>query len=98
MSKSFRVAVVGATGLVGETLLEILAERHFPITKLYPFASERSQGESILFGKKPLLVENLAQFDFSTVDLAFFMASNAAALEYAPRAAEAGCIVIACLM
>ncbi len=94
MSKSFRVAVVGATGLVGETLLEILAERHFPIAKLYPLASERSQGESILFGKKPLLVENLAQFDFSTVDLAFFMASNAVALEYAPRAAEAGCIVI----
>ncbi len=94
MSSHPNIAVVGATGLVGETLLEILAERHFPIDKLYPLASERSQGESILFGKKPLLVENVAQFDFSTVDLAFFMASNAVALEYAPRAAEAGCIVI----
>ncbi|MCD6046345.1 MAG: aspartate-semialdehyde dehydrogenase, partial [Gammaproteobacteria bacterium] len=78
----------------GETLLEILAERHFPIAELYPLASERSQGESIIFGRKPLLVENVAQFDFNTVDLAFFMASNAVALEYAPRAAEAGCIVI----
>ncbi len=94
MSKSFRVAVVGATGLVGQTLLEILIERHFPVVKLYPLASERSEGESVLFGKKPLLVENVAQFNFSNVDLAFFMASNAVALEYVPRAAEAGCIVI----
>ncbi|MBY0378044.1 MAG: aspartate-semialdehyde dehydrogenase, partial [Gammaproteobacteria bacterium] len=94
MSKSFNVAIIGATGLVGETLIEILAERRFPVAKLYPLASERSEGETIVFGKKPILVQNVAQFDFSQVDLAFFMASNAVALEYAPRAAEAGCIVI----
>lgn len=94
MSKSMRVAIVGATGLVGETLIEILQERSFPVAKLYPLASERSQGDSIMFGKRPVLVENVTQFDFSQVDLAFFMASNAVALEYAPRAAEAGCIVI----
>lgn len=94
MSKLFNVAIVGATGLVGETLIEILAERGFPVAKLYPLASERSEGETILFANKPILVQNVAQFDFSQVDLAFFMASNAVALEYAPRAAEAGCIVI----
>lgn len=94
MSKLFNIAVVGATGLVGETLIEILAERRFPVATLYPLASERSEGATILFGNKPILVQNLAQFDFSQVDLAFFMATNDVALEYAPRAAEAGCIVI----
>jgi aspartate-semialdehyde dehydrogenase len=94
LSSGLRIAVVGATGLVGEALLEILAERQFPVAKLYALASERSQGETVLFGKKLILVENVAEFDFSQVDLAFFMASNAVALEHAPRATENGCIVI----
>ncbi len=94
MSNELNVAVVGATGLVGETLIEILMERKFPVKKLYPLASERSQGETVFFRNKPVLVENLEHFDFSQVDLAFFMANNTVALQYAPKAAQAGCLVI----
>ena len=66
MSK-YNVAVVGATGAVGEVLLEILAERNFPIKELYPLASERSAGKTVMYKNKPVLVGNLAEFDFSKV-------------------------------
>ena len=88
------MAVVGATGAVGETMLEILAERQFPIDKLYPVASERSAGDTLLFAKKAHLIEDLAEFDFSKVDIALFSAGGSISKEYAPKAAEKGCIVI----
>ncbi len=94
MSKKYKVAVVGATGAVGETMLEILAERQFPIEKLYPVASKRSAGDTLLFAKKAHLIEDLAEFDFSQVDIALFSAGGSISKEYAPKAAAKGCIVI----
>ena len=65
MAKKYNVAVVGATGAVGEVMLEILAERQFPVDNFYPVASERSAGDTLLYTKKPHMIENLAEFDFS---------------------------------
>ncbi|HET9680162.1 MAG TPA: aspartate-semialdehyde dehydrogenase [Gammaproteobacteria bacterium] len=92
--KLINVAVVGATGAVGETMLEILAERDFPIDTLYPLASERSAGKKITYKNKQITVENLADFDFSKVQIALFSAGGSISAEFAPKAAEAGCIVI----
>ena len=86
--------MVGATGAVGETLLAILAERDFPVSELVPLASERSAGEKITFGGKPVVVKNLADFDFDGVDIAFFSAGGSVSREHAPRAAAAGAVVI----
>jgi aspartate-semialdehyde dehydrogenase len=94
MTKKYNVAVVGATGAVGETILEILAERQFPIEQLYPLASERSAGDSLLYAKKSHLIEDLADFDFSKVDIALFSAGGSVSKEFAPKAAATGCIVI----
>ena len=94
MSKKYNVAVVGATGAVGETLLEILSERQFPVANIYPVASERSAGDTVLYDKKPYLIESLTEFDFSKVDIALFSAGGDISKEYAPKAAKQGCIVI----
>ncbi|WP_266159947.1 aspartate-semialdehyde dehydrogenase [Dyella silvatica] len=96
MSKksSYKVAMVGATGAVGETLLSILAEREFPISELVPLASERSAGDKIEFGGKSVTVQNLADYDFKGVDIAFFSAGGSVSREHAPRAAAAGAVVI----
>ena len=94
MPKTFDVAVVGATGVVGEAMLDILAERKFPVGELYALASERSLGKSVRFGNRELDVGNLAEFDFSKVAIALFSAGGSVSEEYAPKAAEAGCVVI----
>ncbi len=94
MSKTYDVAVVGATGAVGETMISILEERNFPVGKLYPLASERSAGKTIMFRGSPLVIQNLAEFDFSTADLGLFSAGGNVSAEYAPRAGAAGCIVV----
>jgi aspartate-semialdehyde dehydrogenase len=96
MSKksSYKVAMVGATGAVGETLLAILAEREFPISELVPLASERSAGGKITFGGKQVTVRNLADYDFDGVDIAFFSAGGSVSREHAHRAAAAGAVVI----
>lgn len=94
MSKSFNIAVVGATGAVGETILQILEERKFPVNNLYPLASERSAGKTMMFHGKPLYIESLADFDFSKTDMALFSAGGSVSKKYAPIAAKAGCIVI----
>jgi aspartate-semialdehyde dehydrogenase len=96
MSKksSYKVAMVGATGAVGETLLAILAEREFPVSELVPLASERSAGEKISFDGKQVTVRNLADYDFTGVDIAFFSAGGSVSREHAPRAAAAGAVVI----
>ena len=91
---SCTVAVVGATGAVGEALLAILAERKFPLRKLVPLASERSAGSEVAFGSKTLKVRDLASFDFTGIDIAFFSAGGAVSREHAPRAAAAGAVVI----
>ncbi len=94
MSKTYDVAVVGATGVVGEAMLEILAQRDFPVGKIHALASERSLGRSVTFGGRKLSVENLADFDFTSVQIGLFSAGGSLSAEYAPRAAAAGCIVI----
>ena len=92
--KTFDVAVVGATGAVGAALLEILAERRFPLGKLYALASERSAGERVRSGDREVVVGELAKFDFSQVRLGLFSAGAKVSGEYAPKAAAAGCVVV----
>jgi len=94
MTDTFDVAVVGATGAVGEVLLSILKERNFPVGTVYALASERSVGTQVDFGTSTLTVDNLADFDFSTVQIGLFSAGASVSAEYAPKAVEAGCVVI----
>ena len=94
MSAKYDVAVVGATGAVGETMLEILAERNFPVNNVYPLASARSAGKKIPFGDTYLTVEDLSTFDFSKVQIGLFSAGASISDKYAPIAAAAGCVVI----
>jgi aspartate-semialdehyde dehydrogenase len=94
MSRTFDVAVVGATGAVGEVMLEILAERNFPVGEVYALASERSAGKRIGFKGRQLVVQNLADFDFSKTQIGLFSAGASISVDYAPKAAAAGCVVI----
>ena len=94
MSQAFDVAVLGATGLVGQTMIELLAERGFPVNRLYPLASKRSAGTSISFKGEDIEVLDADTFDWSLVQLGFFSAGGDISAEYAPKAADAGCIVI----
>lgn len=93
-SRRFNVAVVGATGAVGETMLNILAERDFPIATLYPLASERSAGGQVEFKGQKVTVLDLATFDPTGVDIALFSAGGGISKEYAPKFAAAGAVVI----
>jgi len=92
--RTFKVAMVGATGAVGETLIGILKERKFPISEFVALASERSAGGQIDFGNRKVTVQDLAQYDFDGVDIAFFSAGGSVSREHAPRAAAAGAVVI----
>jgi len=94
MSKKFDVAVVGATGAVGETMLSILAERKFPVGNIYALASARSAGSTVMFNNKPIIVEDLATFDFSKAQIGLFSAGGSLSAEFAPKAAEQGCVVV----
>ena len=94
MSKTFDVAIVGATGAVGEALIEILEQRDFPVGELYLLASERSAGSSLKFKNKSIKVSDLAEFDFSKAQIGLFSAGGSISEIYAPKAAAAGCIVI----
>jgi aspartate-semialdehyde dehydrogenase len=94
MAKKYDIAVVGATGVVGESMLEILNERNFPVGNIYALASERSVGKTVAFGNQQLTVENLADFDFSKVAIGLFSAGGSISAEFAPKAAAAGCVVV----
>ena len=94
MKKKFDIAVVGATGAVGQAMLEVLAERQFPVGKVHALASERSVGKTVDFGGKSLTVENLDTFDFSAVPLGIFSPGSSVSKIYAPKAAAAGCVVV----
>lgn len=94
MAQKFDVCVLGATGLVGKTIIEILEERDFPINKLYPLASARSAGEFIEFKGQSIEVINADDFDFSLAQIGFFSAGGSISAKFAPIAGEAGCIVI----
>ena len=94
MNQSFDIAVVGATGTVGETLVQILEERDFPIANLHLLASSESAGHSVPFRGKNVRVREVDEFDFSKVQLVFFAAGPAVTLSFAPRATAAGCSLI----
>ena len=94
MNNSFDVAVVGATGVVGDAMLSILEEREFPVRGLYPLASHRSAGSCVQFRGVPHTVGDLEDFDFSKVRIALFSAGASVSARHAPRAGEAGCIVV----
>lgn len=94
MSKQFDVAVLGATGAVGETMISILEQRKFPVRNLYPLASERSAGGKVQFNGKNITVLNVDDFDWSQVQIGLFSAGGSVSEKWAPVAAEAGCVVI----
>ena len=94
MSKTYNVAVLGATGAVGETMFSILAERDFPVGEVYALASGRSAGKQVDFKGDTLTVRDVAEFDFANVDIGLFSAGASVSEMYAPKAAAAGCVVI----
>lgn len=94
MEKLFDVCVLGATGVVGDTMLSILEERNFPVGNMYPLASSRSAGTKIKFRGKYISVLDVATFDFSKAQIGLFSAGASVSKEYAPKAAAAGCVVI----
>lgn len=94
MTKQYDIAVVGATGAVGETILKVLEERKFPVGNLYLLASSRSAGKKLEFKGKWIAIEDLAEFDFSKVQIGLFSPGASISREYAPKAAAAGCIVV----
>ena len=94
MSQKYNIAVAGATGAVGTEIIQILEQRDFPIDNLYLLASSKSKGKKIEFKEKKILVEDLADFDFTKSHIGLFSPGGKISAEYAPKAAEAGCIVI----
>lgn len=94
MKEKLHIAIVGVTGAVGDALLQVLQDRKFPVDTLYPLASARSVGKTVVFNQDTLDVEDLATFDFTGVDIAFFSAGGEVSKIYVPIAAAAGCVVI----
>lgn len=94
MDKQFKVAVVGATGAVGEALLAILHERKFPAKEIVALASEKSAGKEVAFGRRKLIAQALETYDFAGTDFALFSAGAKVSAVHAPRAAAAGAVVV----
>ena len=94
MGKSVNIAVVGATGAVGEQMLGMLEQRDFPVAEIYPLASARSVGRRVRFKGRDIEVGDLASFDFARARVSLFSAGAAVSKEYVPRAVGAGCVVV----
>jgi len=92
--KEYTVAVVGATGAVGQTMLKVLEERNFPVKKIVPLASARSQGQEVLFRGRAVRVEEARPEVFQGIDLALFSAGKGVSLELAPEAVKRGAVVV----
>ena len=90
----YKIAIVGATGNVGREMLNILAERQFPVDEIVALASRRSLGTEVSFGETTLTTKDLDTFDFTGFDIALFAVGSEATKKYAPGAAKAGCVVI----
>ena len=90
----YKVAVVGATGAVGHQMLQILAEREFPVDEMAALASPRSVGQEVSFGDRTLRCQDLESFDFRGTDIALFSPGAKVSGIHAPRAAKAGAVVI----
>ena len=93
-NRRFKVAVVGASGAVGETMLSILAEREFPASEVIALASERSAGSLVKYGNDDIVVQDLSTFDPAGVEIALFSAGGGISKEYGPKFAAAGAVVI----
>lgn len=96
MGEGWNIAVVGATGAVGEAILELLQEREFPIGELTAIASEDSIGKSVRVNGKSVAVQGIHNIEWADIQLAFFAAPTEISAQYAQQAADAGCIVIDC--
>jgi len=94
MSTKYNLAIVGATGNVGREMIQIIEDREFPVDQLYLLASSRSKGQTIEFRGKEIIVEELADFDFSKTQISLFSPGGKVSSEFAPKAAKAGCLVI----
>lgn len=94
MASQYNVAILGATGLVGQHLIEILEQRDFPVAQLFPLASSRSAGGTVTFKGKKITVLDAETFDWSQAQIGLFSAGGSISAIYAPKAAEAGCVVI----
>ena len=94
MTAKIDIALVGATGAVGEAMIDILEQRDFPVGTLYPLASARSAGKTIRFRGKSVTVQDLAEFDFAKAQIGLFSAGGDISATYAPVAAAAGCVVV----
>ncbi|ADU70063.1 aspartate-semialdehyde dehydrogenase [Pantoea sp. At-9b] len=94
MSDGWNIALLGATGAVGNAVLELLAERQFPVGEIYLLASENSAGETLRFDGRSVRVQDAAEFDWAQAQLAFFAAGRTASARYAEEAASQGCLVI----
>ena len=94
MRESYRVAVVGATGAVGNTMLQLLEERLFPIASLKLLASHRSAGEILSFKNDPIVIEELTHDSFEDVDVVFSSAGASVSREFIPTAVDQGALVI----
>ena len=93
MSNKFNIAVAGATGNVGREIIQILEDKNFPVDQLFLLASSRSKGQTIEFRGEQLIVQDLAEFDFSKAHIGLFSPGGKVSGEYAPKAAKAGCLV-----
>ena len=89
MSTKFNIAIAGATGNVGREIIQILEDKEFPVDQLYLLASSRSKGQAIEFRGEELIVEDLAEFDFSKVQIGLFSPGSKVSAEFAPKAAKA---------
>lgn len=94
MRKDIKIAVIGATGLVGRTMIKVLEERNFPVAELYLYASARSAGQTISFKGKDYKVEELTEKSFEGKDIALFSAGGEISKKFAPISAKANCVVI----
>jgi aspartate-semialdehyde dehydrogenase len=92
--RSYKVCVLGATGLVGDMMIRVLQERDFPVAELFPLASSRSLGRRVEFRGRHVPVIDVATFDFARAQIGLFSAGAEVSRQYAPKAADAGCIVI----
>ena len=94
MSEGWNIAILGATGAVGEALLDTLAERQFPVGEIYALARNESAGEHLRFNGKSVIVQDVADFDWTQAQLAFFVAGAEATAAWVEEATNAGCLVI----
>ena len=94
MSEGWNIAILGATGAVGEALLDTLAERQFPVGEIYALARNESAGEHLRFNGKSVIVQDVAEFDWTQAQLAFFVAGTEATAAWVEEATNAGCLVI----